>query len=115
MDETNLPVSFNDVDFCLRLLERGYRNLWTPYAEFYHHESASRGYEETPEKRQRFARECDYMRRRWGKLLENDPAYNVNLALDRDSFLLAFPPRVRKPWFTEDVPDGAAGAAQANE
>jgi glycosyltransferase involved in cell wall biosynthesis len=98
LDETNLAIAFNDVDLCLRIRERGYRNLWTPYAELYHNESASRGYEETPEKRERFAKECDYMRRRWGKLLENDPAYNPNLTLDREAFMLAFPPRVTKPW-----------------
>ena len=98
MDETNLAVSFNDVDFCLRVQERGYRNLWTPYAELYHNESASRGYEETPENRARFAKERDYMQQRWGKLLKNDPAYNPNLALDREAFMLAFPPRAEKPW-----------------
>ena len=98
MDETNLAVSFNDVDFCLRLQEKGYKNLLTPYAELYHNESASRGYEETPENRARFAKECDYMHHRWEKLLENDPAYNPNLALDRPAFMLAFPPRTEKPW-----------------
>jgi GT2 family glycosyltransferase len=98
MDEINLPVSFNDVDFCLRIQEKGYRNLWTPYAELYHNESASRGYEETPEHQARLAKERDYMQQRWGKLLENDPAYNPNLALDREAFMLAFPPRAEKPW-----------------
>jgi len=99
-DATNLTVAFNDVDLCLRFGERGYRNLWTPYAELFHFESASRGYEETAEKQKRFEKECDYMRQRWGELLANDPAYNPNLALDRDSFFLAFPPRVRRPWLT---------------
>lgn len=103
LDETNLPIAFNDVDMCLRIEEKGYRNLWTPYAEFYHHESASRGYDDTPEKSARFEKECDYMRRRWGALLANDPAYNSNLALDGGRFLLAFPPRARKPWL-EDIP-----------
>ena len=98
LDETHLGVAFNDVDFCLRVLERGYRNVWTPFAEFYHHESASRGYEDTPEKENRFEKESDFMKRCWGQLLLNDPAYNPNLALDRDAFTLAFPPRVAKPW-----------------
>ncbi len=102
-DETNLAIAFNDIDLCLRFMEKGYRNLWTPYAELYHFESASRGYEDTPEKQRRFESECSYMHRRWGELLANDPAYNPNLALDRDSFFLAFPPRVRKPWLA-DVP-----------
>jgi glycosyltransferase involved in cell wall biosynthesis/SAM-dependent methyltransferase len=99
--DENLAIAFNDVDLCLRIAEKGYRNLWTPYAELYHHESASRGYEDTPEKQERFKKECDYMRWRWGGLLATDPAYNPNLALDRDEFLLAFPPRVRKPWLAE--------------
>jgi O-antigen biosynthesis protein len=105
-DETNLAIAFNDVDLCLRIAEKGYKNLWTPYAELYHYESASRGYEDTPEKRERFNKECDYMRRCWGDLLGNDPAYYPNLALDRDDNFLAFPPRVRKPWLA-DVPVGA--------
>ena len=96
-DETNLAIAFNDVDLCLRIAAKGYHNVWTPYAEFYHYESASRGYEDTPEKQKRFESECDYMRRRWGSLLANDPAHNLNLALDRDGGL-AFPPRIEKPW-----------------
>ena len=98
LNETNLPIAYNDVDLCLRIRERGYRNLWTPYAELYHHESASRGYEDTPEKKIRFEKEREYMRRSWGELLLNDPAYNHNLALDKETFSLAIPPRVTKPW-----------------
>ena len=100
LDEDNLGIAFNDVDFCLRILERGYRNVWTPFAEFYHHESASRGYEDTPEKENRFQKESEFVKRRWGRLLLNDPAYNPNLALDREAFALAFPPRVAKPWLS---------------
>jgi O-antigen biosynthesis protein len=107
-DETNLAIAFNDVDLCLRFVERGYRNLWTPHAELYHFESASRGYEDTSEKQTRFKKECDYMHRRWGKLLANDPAYNPNLALDRDGFFLAFPPRVVKPWLLGSSSEGLA-------
>jgi O-antigen biosynthesis protein len=98
LDEKNLPIAFNDIDFCLRVRESGYRNLWTPYAELYHYESASRGYEDTPEKRKRFEKEKQYMKQRWGDLLLKDPAYNPNLAVGRAPFLLAFPPRVTKPW-----------------
>lgn len=98
LDERHLPVAFNDVDFCLRLAERGYRNLWTPYAELYHHESASRGHEDTPEKARRFKAEIAYMKRRWGGRLLHDAAYNPNLALDRECFTLAFPPRRQNPW-----------------
>lgn len=92
MDE-GLAIAFNDIDLCLRIHERGYRNVWTPFAELYHHESASRGHENTPEKRARFRAETDIMRQRWGDLLLNDPAYNPNLSLNSLHFELAFPPR----------------------
>lgn len=92
MDE-QLAVAFNDVDFCLKIQAAGYRNLWTPYAELYHHESATRGYEDTPEKQARFEGEIQMMKQRWGTLLDNDPAYNPNLTLGREDFSMAFPPR----------------------
>ncbi len=88
-----LRVAFNDVDLCLRIKRAGYRNLWTPFAELYHHESASRGYEDTPEKMKRFQGEIDLMRKRWGDLLPADPAYSINLPLVNDGSLFAFPPR----------------------
>ncbi len=94
LDEMNLPIAFNDVDFCLRVQDAGYHNIWTPYAELYHHESASRGYDNTPEKQARFAKETQYMKLRWGDLLFNDPAYNPNLTLEQEDFSLATPPRV---------------------
>jgi len=93
-EEENLKVAFGDVDFCLRLHEAGYRNVWTPYAEAYHHESATRGYEDTPEKQARFEVEIQYMQERWGSLLLNDPAYSPNLTLEREDFSYAWPPRV---------------------
>ena len=89
----DLSVAFNDIDFCLRVQQAGHRNLWTPFAEFYHHESASRGAEDTPEKVERFNREAAYMRRVWGRRLDRDPAYNPNLTLTQEDFSLAFPPR----------------------
>ena len=85
-DTENLPVSFNDVDLCLRIREAGYRNLWTPFAEMYHHESASRGKEDTPAKQARANREIKYMREKWGPLLDADPAYNPNLTLVHEDF-----------------------------
>ncbi len=94
LEEQNLQVAFNDVDFCLRVQEAGYDNVWTPYAELYHHESATRGYENTPEKRARFAKEIKYMKLRWGESLLKDPAYSPNLTLDRDDFSFANPPRI---------------------
>ncbi len=93
-DEVNLSVAFNDVDLCLRIQEAGYWNVWTPYAEMYHYESATRGYEDTPEKQARFTGEVNYMKKRWGTSLLEDPAYNLNLALDREDFSFSFPPRV---------------------
>jgi glycosyltransferase involved in cell wall biosynthesis len=92
--DENIAVAFNDVDFCLKVRSRGYRNLYTPYAELYHHESVSRGYEDTPEKRQRFSKEVEHMQKKWGNLLCNDPAYNPNLTLEHEDFSLAFPPHV---------------------
>ena len=101
LDETHLPVAYNDIDLCLRLRERGYLNLWTPYAELYHYESVSRGYEDTVEKQKRLKKESEYMWERWGDLLLNDPAYNPNLGLDGGGSTLAFPPRAKKPWLIE--------------
>ena len=95
-NELDLRVAFNDVDFCLRLREAGYRNIWTPYAELYHHESASRGYENTPEKIARFEKEKKYIKERWGEQLLNDPAYSPNLTLDYEDFSLAWPPRIKE-------------------
>ena len=87
-DADRLPVSFNDVDFCLRVHAAGYRNLWTPYAELYHQESASRGADDSPQKQARFAAELAWMQRRWGRRLRLDPAYNPNLTLQYEDFSL---------------------------
>ncbi|MFZ3117841.1 MAG: glycosyltransferase family 2 protein [Variovorax sp.] len=92
LNEAELKVAFNDVDFCLRLREAGLRNVWTPYAELFHHESATRGEDSNPEKQQRFAGEVRYMMERWGDALTHDPAYNPNLTLDHEDFSLAWPP-----------------------
>lgn len=91
--DARLQVAFNDVDFCLRVREQGYRNLWTPYAALYHHESASRGYEDTPAKHDRFMREVMFVNSRWGDQLKVDPAYNPNLTLGETDFSLAVEPR----------------------
>ncbi len=88
LDEEHLTVAYNDVDFCLRVRAAGYQNLWTPYAELYHHESISRGEDDTPEKKARFDKEVAYMRRVWGEELENDPFYNPNLSRRREDFSL---------------------------
>ena len=98
LDAEHLPVAFNDVDFCLRLLDAGYRNLYTPFAELYHHESYTRGSDTTPERKARFAREMDYMQQRWGQVLQQDRAYNPNLSLFSLHSELAWPPRAVRPW-----------------
>jgi len=93
-NERDLAVAFNDVELCIRVRDAGYRNLWTPFAELYHHESATRGFEDTPEKQARFSKEVLFMQGRYGDSLKFDPAYNPNLALERQDYTLAFPPRV---------------------
>lgn len=95
LNETDLKVEFNDVDFCLRLREAGLRNVWTPYAELVHHESATRGTDNTPGKHKRHRAEIEYVKRRWGESLRFDPAYNPNLTLRTEDFSYAWPPRVR--------------------
>lgn len=88
LDEENLKVAFNDVDFCLKVQDAGYRNLWTPYAELYHYESISRGAEDSVEKIQRFQGEVNFMKNKWQNLLEYDRYYSVNLTKDREDFSL---------------------------
>ena len=89
MDDVKFKVAYNDVDFCLRVLEQGYLNLFTPYAQMYHHESISRGYETTPEKIVRFQTEKDALYERHKDILtQGDPYYNPNLTYDREDFSL---------------------------
>ncbi len=88
-DENAFAVAYNDVDFCLRAMEQNYLNVFTPYVEAYHYESASRGYEDTPEKMGRFKVERDNLIKRHGVLLQNgDPYYNPNFDQGRDDFSL---------------------------
>ena len=82
LDEQGLAVAFNDVDLCVRIREAGYRVLWTPFAELYHLESASRGEDASPEKARRFAGEIATMKRRWGEVLLHDPFYSPWLSLE---------------------------------
>jgi O-antigen biosynthesis protein len=101
LDAESFAVAFNDIDFCLRLRATGLRNLYTPHAVLLHHESVSRGKDNSADKRPRFEAERDRFVQRWGALLTHDPAYNPNLTLQAESFGLADPPRVSllKPWF----------------
>lgn len=90
LNEADLAIAFNDIDFCLRLKDAGYRNLFTPYAQLFHHESISRGHDDTPEKHALFVQEFEYMKRVWGNKLKSDPAYNPNLTLEFEGFELCF-------------------------
>lgn len=85
LDE-NLAVAFNDVDFCLKIRDAGYLNLFTPNAKLFHHESISRGHDDTSEKHKLFLKEFDYMQKKWNDKLKNDPAYNNNLTLEFENF-----------------------------
>lgn len=90
LNEVSLKVALNDIDFCLKLRLAGFRNLFTPYAQLYHHESISRGRDDTPEKHELLAREIKYMKDVWGVQLQNDPAYNPNLTLEFENFSLRY-------------------------
>lgn len=86
---SDLAVAFNDIDFCLRVRERGYLVVYNPYAELYHFESKSRGLEDTPEKVSRFNSEIETFEKKWGDFLEKgDPYYSPNLTLDSQDFSL---------------------------
>lgn len=89
-----LAVAFNDVDLCIRIRNAGWRILWTPEVELYHHESASVGKHDSPERTSLFQAEVALMRNLWGETLDNDPFYNPNLSLDTYNHDLAFPPRI---------------------
>jgi len=91
--DENLSNNFNDVDFCLRLRERGWQIIWTPYADLIHQESASRGRHSDSAQRAQVLREMAYVQEKWGEQLQNDPFYSPNLS-DSDAFALAWPPRI---------------------
>ncbi len=87
LNERELAIAFNDIDYCLRAREAGYLVVYTPYATLYHHESKTRGYEDNPEKQARFFREITYMQARHQAILQQgDPYYNPNLRLDTHDF-----------------------------
>jgi len=82
-DEVNLAVAFQDVDLCLKLLENGYRNVYTPFALLYHHESVTKS-EKIPN-----PVEDAYMKKRWAKYIADDPYYNPNLGRRTEDFRIA--------------------------
>lgn len=93
LDE-KLAVSFNDVDFCLRVHQLGLRNVFTPYARLIHHESFSRGSDSSPKNISRALAEIEFMKSRWGDLLQNDPYYSINFSNLSHFYNFANPPRL---------------------
>jgi len=89
--DENLPNNFNDVDFCLRLRERGWQIIWTPYADLIHQESASRRRDSGLTEHAQLSREAAYMLEKWGTQLQRDPFYSPNLSYSL-GFTLAWPP-----------------------
>ena len=87
LNERDLTVAYNDVDFCLRVRAAGYSNVWTPFAELYHLESLSRGSDRSAEKARRYENEVAYMHRHWD--LRSDPYYSVHLTRLREDFSIA--------------------------
>lgn len=87
LDE-DLVIAFNDVDFCLKLLERGYHNIYLPHVVLYHHESKTRGRDDTPQKQAIFVRECKLMLERWQIATTSDRFYNVNLSTKTEDFTI---------------------------
>ncbi len=89
LNEKDLAIAYNDVDFCLRLIEHGFTNIFTPHAEAYHHESLSREADESPSQKKRYDKEVKYMWQRHSDILHNgDPFYNPNLTITREDFSL---------------------------
>jgi len=91
--DENLPGNFNDVDFCLRLHERGWLYVWTSYANLIHHDSATRGHDSNARDRERLFGEASYMEKKWSAQILRDPYYSPNLSLHSRGLDLAFPPR----------------------
>lgn len=102
-DEVNLKVAYNDVDFCLKVTEKGYRNLWTPFSKLYHYESLSRGSDLEEKKLLRFRYEQNFMRKKWKDILLHDPFFNGNLSCEPGITQYAFPPAVRLEWQNQNI------------
>jgi O-antigen biosynthesis protein len=94
MDAAAFAVAFNDVDLCLKLAAAGLRNLWTPHAELFHHESVSRGRDHDPAKKRRLQAEYAALRARWPAWIDSDPFYSPQLTVLTEDFALADPPRL---------------------
>jgi glycosyltransferase involved in cell wall biosynthesis len=94
LDAEHLAVSYNDVDYCLRARAQGWQTLWTPSSELVHYESTSRGADSDESNVERAKHEYDFMIERWGELIRSDPAYNPNLTLNTEDYVLSWPPRI---------------------
>ncbi|MCQ2081089.1 MAG: glycosyltransferase family 2 protein [Lachnospiraceae bacterium] len=85
----DFAISLNDVDFCLKARQKGYLNVFTPFAELFHYESASRGSDMTGDNADRYNKESEYFRNKWKEVLDaGDPYYNPNFSLDKSDFSL---------------------------
>jgi O-antigen biosynthesis protein len=89
--EEQLTVAYNDVDFCIKVLSTNLRNVWLPHAVLYHHESKSRGYEDSPEKQIRFNQETKYLQEHWKSIINHDPCYSPHLTRRYEDY------RIREP------------------
>lgn len=88
LNEKDLKIAFNDVDLCLKVQQAGYSNFWSPYIEAYHHESVSRGEDDSSEKRARYLSEVAYMQNTWGLDTITDRYYNPWLTIAKEDFSL---------------------------
>jgi O-antigen biosynthesis protein len=84
--EEELAVAFNDVDLCLKICKKGYRNVYLPHVVLYHYESKSRGFDDTPEKLERSLKEIQYMKTKWKEFIDRDPCYSPNLTRQSEDF-----------------------------
>ena len=98
LNEKELSVAFNDVDFCLKVKGLGVNNVYCAEAELFHHESVSRGLDISPEKAARFNRELSYLQTTWCAFIKCDPAYNPNLTLKRENFSIKTTTELKIEW-----------------
>ena len=98
LDDRELKIAYNDVDYCLRLKEAGYKIYYVASVVHIHHESYSRGLDISAEKAARLRAESEVMFSRWGHLIAADPYHNPNLSLQAQDGAYASPPRIQYPW-----------------
>ncbi|HHP7230442.1 MAG TPA: glycosyltransferase [Xenococcaceae cyanobacterium] len=91
---SNLAVAYNDVDFCLKLKQQGYNNIFLPHVKLYHYESQTRQQDDTPEKQQRIQQEIAYMAKTWGQIIRQDPCYNIHLSKQKEDHSLNLNPQL---------------------